>query len=86
MKITVSVVHFHEGVHVLNSVRTSISTDGKGGAARVDEITATPVGILVRLGETHSLVPWGSVKSCPVVVVEEDGEKPRKGAKKGEEE
>jgi hypothetical protein len=40
----------------------------------------------VRLGETHSLVPWGSVKSCPVVVVEDEGEKPRKGAKKGEEE
>lgn len=79
MRVLPRVVHFHDGVSVAGNIRSSVSVSGKGGAHKVDEIEATPVGLLVKGDGIASLVPWGSVKSCPDVEVIDD--KPGKAGK-----
>lgn len=77
MRIRPLVIHFHDGVNVIGGVYQSISVTGNGGAHKVDDMEATPVGVLIRNGSTTSLVPWASIKSAPQVEVVDD--KPGKG-------
>jgi hypothetical protein len=72
MRIRPVTVHFKDGIHLLGNVRQTVSTKGTGGAFHADDMEATPVGVLIRKGEATSLVPWGSIASCPEVVVEDE--------------
>lgn len=69
MRIKVRSAFFHDGVSLSGGIFSSVSTGTTGGARHVDEIEATPVGLVIRQGTGVSLVPWGSVKSCPDVEV-----------------